>query len=431
MTGAVDGATGTGAPLVRRLFAGDRLIWWLLGVAAVMRLAAIADKGVLYDGNGFADAARYLEAARSFATTGLFSCEGSVRTAWLMPGMPVLLAPLMRLPVGLWARMFAVKVLLAGVSVACIYVLYVVGRRVGGARVGLLAASMLTLSLPHVYAGTIVLSENPYMLGLLLMTMLTIRLADAPRWTTFAWLVAAVCVTVYLKQAALGFLPPALVYLLVRRYPPRLLVRQAVVGLAVLVLALAPWWVRNYQVFGTFVPFTSFDGAPFFEGTFQRFQPYGTGSFDAMAELIDGKGLDEVHRSRVLVAAAWTRIAERWKSDPAGLVLTYGVMKPAAAWLLPFYWDKVFGIDGYWVLRLHALLMPLGLLLLAVCSVRSRSRAEFLLLALNALVITVGSAWYLGLSRYVYPYVPFVYVAVAYLVSSSLDRFAARAEADV
>ena len=293
-------------------------------------------------------------------------------------------------------------------------------------RVGLIAAALLTFSLPHVYTGNLTLSENPFMLGLLAMVWFVIQLADKPGWKPFAGLVAVFCITLYIKQAAVGFLAAAFVYLLVRRYPWALLLKQTAVASAIILLALVPWWVRNYQVFDTFVPFTSFDGAPFFEGTFQRFQPYGTGSFEAMAQVLDRTRGTEIERSRLLTDAGKRRLRGRWTADPCGVVLTYAVMKPAAAWLLPFYWDKVFGISGYWVLRIHAVLSVLGLGLLGWFSVRSRSRAEFLLLSLNVLVITAGASYYLGLSRYVYPYVPFLYVAVAYLIDELVCRFAAR-----
>ena len=131
-----------------------------------------------------------------------------------------------------------------------------------------------------------------------------------------------------------------------------------------------------------------------------------------MEGVVDPIRGSEIDRSRTLVAVGRERIAARWAADPIGLVVTYAVMKPAAAWLIPFYWDAFFGIDGYWVLRIHAALSALGLALLAWYSIRSRSRAEFLLLLLNVLVISAGSAYYLGLSRCVYPYVPMLYVAV-------------------
>jgi len=406
----------------RGLLREDRLIWWLLLLATLTRIAALADKGILYDQSGFEDAVRYLDSARVLASTGTISFAGVERSAYQMPGYAALMSLFFWIPASQLVRVFLIKVTLLATSVASIYVLYMIGRRVGGDRVGVFSAAFLTLSMAHIYTGTLTLSENPFMLGLLAMTLLVIRLADSPGWKPFACVLLAFCTTLYIKQAAVGFLLPALAYLLVRGYPRALLLKQAAVGLAIGLLVLSPWWIRNYQVFGEFVPFTSFDGAPFFEGTFQRFQPYGTGAFDDMARLIEGKESTEVEHSRILIAAGRQRLRVRWASDPVGLVVTYAVMKPAAAWLIPFYWDEVFGVNGFWVLRIHAILSVFGLVLLVWYSMRSGSRAEFLLMLLNVLVITVGASYYLGLSRYVYPYVPFLYVAIGFWLDSVVRR---------
>ena len=410
----------------RDLVRSDRLIWWLLLVAAIIRAASIVDKGVLYDQRGFDDAVRYLDSARVLASTGVVSFAGVARSAYQMPGYAAFLSIFFRAPADQFVRILLIKVALLVVSVSSIYVLYLIGKRIGGLRVGLTAAALLTFSLPHVYTGNLTLSENPFMLGLLAMMWLVIHLADRPGWKPFVGLLIVFCITLYIKQAAVGFLLAAFVYLLVKRYPWTLLLKQTAVAFAVILLALAPWWIRNYQVFDTFVPFTSFDGAPFFEGTFQRFQPYGTGSFEAMARVLNPERGTETDRSRLLLDAGRRRLRTRWAADPGGVVLAYAVTKPAAAWLLPFYWDKVFGINGYWVLRIHAAVSALGLVLLGWFSVRSRSRAEFLLLSLNVLVITVGASYYLGLSRYVYPYVPFLYIAVAYLIDLLMSGFVAQ-----
>lgn len=407
---------------VRPLLSEDRLIWLLLLLATAIRIASIFNKGVLYDQGGFDDAVRYLDSARVLAATGTISFAGVAHSAYQMPGYAALLAVAFWVPVDHFLRIALIKTMLLVTSVTSIYVIYLIGRRIGGVRTGLVAAAMLSFSLPHIYTGNLTLSENPFTLGLLTMTLLVIRMADEPGWRRFALLLAAFVATVYIKQAAVGFLLPALIYLLVRRYPRALLVKHVAVAVMVGVLALAPWWIRNYQTFGTFVPFTSFDGAPFFEGTFQRFQPYGTGAYDNMGWVLRPTAGSEVERSRILLEAGRDRVRARWVSDPTGLTATYLIMKPAAAWLLPFYWDKVFGINGFWVLRIHALISAAGIVLLAWFSVRSRSRAEFLLLALNVAVITVGASYYLGLSRYVYPYMPFLYIPVAYVISAASAR---------
>jgi len=428
MTEHADASSGYQRAILRfgSLVNSKRAIWLVLLVAAVIRVAALVDTGVLYDGD-FIDVVRFTESARVMAETGRFSFAGMSSSAYQMPGWPAFLAVFSAITGSVFAEQLLVKSSLILMSLGSIYLVYLLGRRVGGTATGLIAALALTVSMPQIYTGTLQLSENPFTFLLLLMTYLLIRLVDEPRWMTFAGLLAVFLVATYVRQTTLGFLPPALIYLLVRRYEWRLLWRQVLVVALVLIVALTPWWVRNYRVFDRFVPFTSFGGAPFFEGTFQRFEPYGTGSFDAMDEVLKQAGPSEPERSRALVVAGRARLAERWSADPGGVLITYVVMKPAAAWLLPFYWDSVFGINGYWVLRIHAIAMALGLGLLVALSIRSRAKNEFLLMLLNIAVITAGAGYYLGLARYVYPYVPFVLIACAYPLARLVDRMTSRA----
>lgn len=107
----------------------------------------------------------------------------------------------------------------------------------------------------------------------------------------------------------------------------------------------------------------------------------------------------------------------RWREDPADVVFTYAVGKPAAAWLLPHYWDTVLGASSYWVLRVHAVVSALGLGSLLLLTLRSKSRHEFIFMAMCVVFTTIGAIYYLGLHRYVYPFMPFLYVALAYAIN--------------
>lgn len=400
---------------VREVFREERLIWWLLLAATLIRIGALIDKGIYFDPN-FSDATGYMESARVLAETGRLTFYENDPSAWVMPGFVAFLAFFHLVTADVLLQYVMVKGSMLLMSVASIYVLYLIGKRLGGVKVGLVSAAMLAVSMPHIYTGTLTLSENAFAPLVLVFVLLVIRLVDDHRWSTYLWGVAALVAAMYCKQAAIGLLPAALVYLLVRKYPTALLVRQVVLTTVILVLSLAPWWVRNYRAFGEFVPFTGMDAATVYQGTYQEFQPYRTGAVEAIGELIEDVDGSEIDQNRVIAGAAADRMSAKWAEDPWGMLRTYLVMKPAAAWLIPFYWDKVFGISGYWILRLHAVSSALGLALLGWLTVRSRRRPEFLLLFMNVALITAGAGYYLGLSRYVYPFVPFLYVAIAYSI---------------
>ena len=420
------GAATTSSP--KGLFSPDRLIWWLLLAAGVLRVAALLDKGFMYDG-GFSDAIGYVSAARTLAATGRLTFLGTSPSATVMPGFVALIAPAFLVSKVRFVQYLIIKVAMIAASLASILVLYVLGRRIAGRRPGLIAAAFLAVSLPHIYAGTLALTENVFQLLLLALILLIIRLGDDPGWRRLMWCAVVFCAAVYVRQTALVCLPGALVYLLVRRYPPRLLLRQVLAVALIATIALTPWWIRNHQVFGEFVPFTTNGSYAVYEGTFQHFEPYDGRAFAAMDRLLTGVGGSEVVKNRLLGEAARARLASRLAGDPWGLVTDYLVRKPAAAWLLPFYWDRVLGVSGYWILRLNALGSVLGFFLLGWYSFRSRARAEYLLLLAHVALITVGAACYLGLSRYVYPFMPLLYIGIASFLEGIIVRVACQASA--
>lgn len=404
---------------ISRAFTADKIIWWLLLLAAVIRVAAFIDMGVMYDG-GFRDAQGYMDSARVLVSTGRLTFYGGSQSALVMPGFVVFLAACCAVVATRFAEYVVVKLALVLVSCATIYVLHLLGRRIAGPRVGILAASMLALSMPSIYVGTLALSENLYSLFLLGFVLAVIGLADRPGMRRLLLAAALFSLAVYTRQAALGAAPGALVYLMLRGVSPKTISRYAAIFALVFIVAMAPWWIRNYSVFGEFVPFTSGDGSPFFEGTYQRFEPYGTGAFEAMDNVIAGFKGTEAEKSGLLESAARVHLAQRWSQSPWDVLSTYLITKPAAAWALPFYWDSVFSISGYWVLRIHSFVSAMGLIALGWLSFRSESRAEWALLFMNVLVITAGASYYLGLSRYVYPYMPFLYIAVSFVLSRAL-----------
>ena len=398
---------------LKQLLAPDRLIWPLLLLAALLRIAALVQKGVEYDGN-YVDAVRYMDSARILAATGRYTYASTHLSAYEMPGFSAFLSVFVLGAHGRYLQYFLIKTSFVLMSLLTIYLLYLLGRRIGGPRVGLISAAFLAFSIPNIYTGLLALSENPFSLAIVGLAVLIIRLGDSPSWKLFGVTIVVFVGTLYLRQSVLVMLPAAAIYLWSRGYPRRLLVQQMLTAVLVIVAALVPWWIRNYEVFHAFVPFQSFDGATLLEGTFQRFKPIDNGSFAYMDKLTRNFKGNELQTGQLFAAAAKQRFLERLKTNPVDLIITYAVTKPAAAWLLPHYWDEVLGASSWWIARIHAIVSTLGLVALGVLSVRSKARREFMFMGVCIVLITLGTIVYLGLHRYVYPFMPFLYVALAY-----------------
>lgn len=165
------------------------------------------------------------------------------------------------------------------------------GRRLGGQRVGLLAALFSAAYVYFFYYAGALVTESFYILAVLWTLDVSLRLADDQPTTARAphtrrspahlWLELglAIGLAALLRQVFLLFVPFLCLWLwwrarareagepaAARRRPVAtwLTPKGAAIAAAVMALVVAPWTVRNYQSFGTFVLLNTNAGYAFF-----------------------------------------------------------------------------------------------------------------------------------------------------------------------
>jgi hypothetical protein len=184
-----------------------------------------------------------------------------------------------------------IQALLAGVFHS--WLAWRIGRRVFGPATGLLAAGLSAVYVYFFYYAGGLLTETFYIIGILWTLDVALRLADTVRrketegdalklkWWPWVELGLAIGATVLLRQVFLLFMPFLYLWLwwqvsarqqrspITARFS-RMFRWSAIKGLigaaVIVVLLIVPWTIRNYRVFGTFVPLNTNAGYAFFWG---------------------------------------------------------------------------------------------------------------------------------------------------------------------
>lgn len=169
------------------------------------------------------------------------------------------------------------------------------GRRVFGPRVGLVAAALSALYIYFFYYAGALITEPFYITGILWTFDVALRLVDATpndqarpqKWRLWLELGVAIGVTALLRQLFLLFVPFLFLWIWwmlafsdqtkltastgqkrPRQWQTNILASLPgfMVTTSLIILLIAPWTVRNYQAFGTFVPLNTNAGYAFFWG---------------------------------------------------------------------------------------------------------------------------------------------------------------------
>jgi 4-amino-4-deoxy-L-arabinose transferase-like glycosyltransferase len=184
-------------------------------------------------------------------------------TAYRPPGPSLLMAGVYSI-VG--HRYDAVRVIHCLLGTASILLVYLIARRVFGNAVALLAAAIYSLYPLAVLYATEIASEPLGVFLFLLFIEATLRFADRP--TILGGMVAgSILGAGLLTRANLVLMLPLIVIWAIWQFRNQRagLLRAALIPI-VAVVALVPWTLRNYQVFGQVIPFSTMGGSVLLQG---------------------------------------------------------------------------------------------------------------------------------------------------------------------
>jgi hypothetical protein len=293
-TSQTEPSPATVTALTRHLLIGILVVATLLRVASALYQGnTVTDLPGIYDqisyhglaqrvvqGHGFSFATDWWPATRAGAPTAHWSYLYTLylATVYALFGVHPLIPRLM-------------QAIIAGI-LHC-WLAWRIGRRIFGSTTGLIAAGLSAVYIYFFYYAGGLLTETFYIIGILWTLDVALRLAenagridaasDSPalRWWHWLELGLAIGVTVLLRQVFLLFVPFLYIWLwwnVSRRRQGssnglRLMkmldwsALKGLIGAAFIVVSMiAPWTIRNYRAFGTFVPLNTNSGFAFFWG---------------------------------------------------------------------------------------------------------------------------------------------------------------------
>jgi 4-amino-4-deoxy-L-arabinose transferase-like glycosyltransferase len=344
---------------------------------------------------------------------------GEVRpTAEYPPLFPLLLAIPARLGIH---SVESQRIFLAFVGMGTVALVGLLGRRVAGALTGIVAAAIAACSPMLLQSEAVLMAEALYVPLVVVMLLATYWVREQPSTARFATLGAVVALTTLTRAEGLllGLLLIAGLCIAVD-LPARDRVVRGAVGIGVVVLALAPWTIRNAVRFDALVPVsnnsaTLVDGAncdATYDGPFlglwrETFSQFGDAArerpqaeacfegFDIADPAFDEADVAGTHRSNGVRYAR-----EHLSSLPQVMAVralrTWGLYAPRQQ----VNFEAFEGRPREWQMRgtiLHWILLPLAV---AGYVVLRRRRVPAWPLLTTAVTVTIVSAFTYGQQRF-------------------------------
>lgn len=365
------------------------------------------------DGVGYDDAARRLVREGYYA----WVYEGDIVTdpapnSMHPPGYPTFLAALYLLFGQEVSAQPLVSIVQAVLSAFTLWGLFLIGRRIASPRVGLAAVALGAMYAPLWFSYRYVLTEDLFAalcVWAAWAAIVAIQSAGRRAVAFYALAGTFAATATYVRAAAAAWLIVAAGMLLALGRQRRMeLLKGMCVTACVVVLILAPWWVRNASIYDAFVPFNTMT-AP---GSLVA----ANKTWDGLVADLDSLGKtghiapsEELQHNRDIAALARVRSREGWAEQ--GLAYPIWRLRQVAISLLTYHPNPFGGFAGW-----GAVVEVLHLAVLALAArgawLWRRSPAVWVLAALPIALTAMHTAS-LPLSRYFLPMMPLVIVLAA------------------
>jgi 4-amino-4-deoxy-L-arabinose transferase-like glycosyltransferase len=369
----------------------ERRQYWILAALLVVALGirVVVTLPALSNNQGFrmGDDDDYHRYAVSLVTHGQFS-DGMFR-AYRMPLFPMFLA-------GIYF-VFGIdpvraQLLMTLVGVANVALAFLLGRQLGGLFIGLFAASIVAIDPSQIRFSGMLMTETlcVALLTSSLLACLWLREYGGLRW---AAVVGVLLGCLILTRVNMLIVVPFVCLWLLRYGKGDLRMRAATCATIALMcsLFLGAWVIRNFTVFGSFVPMTTGGGGVYY-GIFndattapQSIWRYGIWRSQPLPAEI--AGLNELARDTWMRATAWSWV----RAHPISALQVW-LMQPIHFW----------GIRSNNPLAFLLLLLGIP----GISALRNQANPNGILLGLMCIALTFMTLVTLGLSRFNMPLVP-------------------------
>jgi hypothetical protein len=398
-------------------------------LAVAFRLLVINRYGLTMTLNS--DDEHYVASAMALLRTGVYVYQSPlapefISTVLVMPGMTLLLAGVYSIFGTGYDGKLAATVVMILIGSAGVYGIGAVGRKIWNKWVGYGAALMMALALPHVLTDNLMLSEAPFRTALIFLVLFTLRYGVSWHRGDLAGVLLCFIIALYFKPVILPYGILFFVYMGVKGMPLPRLGRDALLSAVIIMVALSPWVIRNYQVTnGDIIFLTKGSGKIMLRGTFQGVGYPETGlDFEQTLTKLDKQATNSVEKMELYKAEAKARRGEWLREHPFQFIYSHVVVKPLLLWRDAFYWIRIFQVERDFIYSLQKWVVGLGFFGLVVALLAdSRRRTDIFLL----LGLLLGFSWaysvYGVFSRYNEPFMPFIYVGIVGMIASLYTFF--------
>ena len=394
----------------------------LLGIIMIvgfaLRFATLQTHGA--DLSIASDDIGYQKTANILLETGMLTYhEPDKPTIHIMPGFPALLAAVFYFFGNGSEGLFIAKLIIILLGVLSILLTYKIGTYLLNPAAGLIGAFLLAVYPPEIVMENLTLTEGPFLFLSLGLVYWSLKLADTHKTKHLLIVLIFYFLALYLRvQIALY---PILLfgYLLMKRYPFRIMMKQAIISIGIGLIVLGPWWARNYIQFDKFIPLTAGAGNPLLLGTYQgEGYPEGKDMGELEIELHAKYPNLEAHEFMELEEKiAIDKMKEWWKTNKGSMIESYLVLKPEILWKKPYYSIEhnieVFNVSAKDMNEIYNFIKTTFL----ICTVLSfifllKRWRETTFLWSILLLQTALTCFYVAYERYALPLIPFLFIII-------------------
>lgn len=371
----------------------------------------------------------YILSGIVFGNTGTVTMHNQI-SAQIMPGMPYFIGIVSILFGEGRLLLLVLRLLWAMMGTLSALYIYRCVRLFAPKWCAVLAA--IPLFAPnYVWLDNLILTETPVILFTLAMIYHTMQMKSDGRSRHF-WLTAMFYFFALLLKANAAIYPAfSAIYLLLKGYPFKRLLRQGLTLVGLLLIFLVPWSLRNYKVFHAFIPLTYGGGNPLLLGTAQgesartlddndeEYYEYVETEFKARyGDSLNANGsLKEPEISRYYSLRkdelrASYRLNEWYQRSPRGMLHAFLVEKPSKMLYGIYYEKEIYGVSAARLSNLRVLSYLLAIISFILSFVLKKNRAELFFLALFYIANLYVYALYFSYSRYGQTLIPIWYIMI-------------------